>query len=194
MQHSQATFPITSPSMDPSCQKIPFWCSSATSSNPGMAGRKKLAPTSGLEPRTHCDWSEQNIHHSIILGPIECPNFQKSRYTYVPMLRTTSEKFNHLRLFISSCATGNLSWLVHSNRLSDSFRGRSPLATEADWIRPLADMRPGAQSGFPNAVSSEFNRHIFVSAHAQKSLFPETGKPSSTRARTGDLSRVKRTW
>ena len=28
-------------------------------------------------------------------------------------------------------------------------------------------MRPGAQSGFPNAVSSEFNRHTFASAHAQ---------------------------
>ena len=85
-----------------------------------------------------------------------------------------------------------LLWLVHSNRLSDSFRGRSPLATEAD-CGPLADMRPGAQSGFPNAASSEFNRHTFVKAHARKCLYAKTGKPSSTRARTGDLSRVKRT-
>ena len=38
-------------------------------------------------------------------------------------------------------------------------------------IRPLADTRPGALPGFPNAVSPEFNRHTFSWVRAQNSLF-----------------------
>ena len=57
-------------------------------------------------------------------------------------------------------------------------------------IRPLADTRPGALPGFPNAVSLEFNCHTFA---PKNSFYGIDIKPSSTRARTGDLSRVKRT-
>ena len=106
------------------------------------------------------------------------------------MLQTTSNNSICMRRSFTSCATSFLRGWFIAIGYQIPFEGGHRWQQWLTEIRPLADTRPGALPGFPNAVSLEFNCHTFA---PKNSFYGIDIKPSSTRARTGDLSRVKRT-
>ena len=94
------------------------------------------------------------------------------------MLQTTSNNSICMRRSFTSCATSFLRGWFIAIGYQIPFEGGHRWQQWLTEIRPLADTRPGAPSGFPNAVSPEFNRHTFFWAVGPKKSFaPENLVP-----------------
>ena len=102
-------------------------------------------------------------------------------------MQTTSENSSRKRRSFSSYATSFLRGWFIAIGYQIPFEGGRRWQQWLPEIRPLADTRPGALPGFPNAVSLEFNCHTFFCAlgpkrsSALKNLVPPGLEPGTFR-------------